>query len=79
MIRTVNIKGKEYCVVNTTFTAYGIEAYTQINIDVSKLNAGDKLIIERNANLLFNRPLKISVKPKTQPEVKESKPWYKFW
>ena len=77
MVRTVNIKGKEYCVVTTTFTAYDIETYVQINIDVSKLNAGEKLIIQRNANLLLNRPLKVSAKPKPQPEV--TKPWWKIW
>ena len=78
MIRTVNIKGKEYCVVTTTFTAYDVETYVQINIDVSKLNPSDKLLIERNANLLLNRPLKVSAKPKLQPQ-QETKPWWKIW
>lgn len=74
MIRTINIKGKEYCVVTTTFTAYDVETYVQINIDVSKLDATERLIIKRNANLLFNRPLKIA---KSQPP--QEKPWWKFW
>jgi len=74
MIRTINIRGKEYCVVTTTFTAYDVETYVQINIDVSKLDATERLIIKRNANLLFNRPLKIA---KAQPETK--KPWWKIW
>lgn len=77
MIRTVNIKGKEYCVVTTTFTAYDVETFIQINIDVSKLNAQDKLVIERNANLLLNRPLKIAAKPKPTPP--QEKPWWKVW
>jgi hypothetical protein len=74
MIRTINIKGKEYCVVTTTFTAYDVETYVQINIDVSKLDATERLIIQRNANLFFNRPFKIA---KSQPETK--KPWWKIW
>lgn len=75
MVRIINIKGKEYCVITTTFTAYDVETYVQINIDMSKLDPTEKLVIKRNANLLFNRPLKIS-KP-VQPEV--SKPWWKIW
>jgi hypothetical protein len=74
MTRTINIKGKEYCVVTTTFTAHGVETYVQINIDISKLDASERLIIVRNANLFFNRPFKIA---KSQPETK--KPWWKVW
>ncbi len=74
MTRTINIKGKEYCVVTTTFTAHGVETYVQINIDISKLDTSERLIIVRNANLLFNRPFKIA---KSQPETK--KPWWKIW
>ena len=74
MTRTINIKGKEYCVVTTTFTAHGVETYVQINIDISKLDTSERLIIVRNANLFFNRPFKIT---KTQPSVK--KPWWKIW
>ena len=41
MTRTINIKGKEYCVVTTTFTAHDVETYVQINIDISKLDASE--------------------------------------
>jgi len=74
MVRTINIKGKEYCVVTTTFTAYDVETYVQINIDISKLDVNERLIIKRNANLFFNRPFKIA---KSLPEIK--KPWWKIW
>lgn len=74
MVHTINIKGKEYHVVTTTFTAYGVETFIQVNIDVSKLSNQDKLIIKRNANLIFNRPLKI-----TKPQHTPKKSWWKFW
>lgn len=74
MVHTINTKGKEYHVVTTTFTAYGVETFIQVNIDVSKLSNQDKLIIKRNANLIFNRPLKIS-----KPQPTQVKPWWRFW
>ena len=76
MVHTINVKGKEYHVVTTTFTAYGVETFIQVNVDVSKLSNQDKLIIKRNANLIFNRPLKIT---NSKPQPTQAKPWWKFW
>ena len=42
MVRTVNIKGKEYYVITTFLEADGIEAPVQIHISLSHLNIEKK-------------------------------------
>jgi len=79
MIRTVNIKGKEYYVITTFIQADGIEAPVQIHISLSHLKESDKIKIQKHSNYFFNRVFKsiTKSKPIVQPIVKKA--WYKFW
>jgi hypothetical protein len=77
MIRTVNIKGKEYYVITTFIQADGIEAPVQIHVSLSHLKEVDKIKVQKHSNYFFNRVFKSISKPK-QP-LKIEKPWYKFW
>jgi hypothetical protein len=77
MVRTVYIKGKEYYVITTTLEAEHISSLVQIHINVSGLSDEDRLLVQRHANALLNRTLKITPRPK--PKSKVEKPWYKFW
>jgi len=42
MVRTVNIKGKEYYVITTFMHVDGIEAPVQVHINISHLSEEDK-------------------------------------
>ena len=77
MVRTVYIKGKEYYVITTTLEAELISSLVQIHINVSGLSDEDKLLIQKHANALLNRTLKIT--PRLKPQTKVEKPWYRFW
>jgi len=78
MVRTVNIKGKEYYVITTFMHVDGIEAPVQIHINVSHLSEEDKYKIQLHSNYFFNRIFKSKTKP--QPiEQPVKKVWYKFW
>jgi hypothetical protein len=74
MIRTVFVKGKEYHVITTSIEANGIVAPVQIHINISGLEQGERLLIQKHANLLLNKVHRIP-KPKQQPK----KPWWKVW
>ena len=80
MVRTVNIKGKEYYVITTFLEADGIEAPVQIHISLSHLNIEKREKIQKHANFFFNRTFKSRSKPPVKPvEKQDQKPWYKFW
>mgnify|MGYP000865763378 FL=1 len=77
MVRTVYIKNKEYYVITTTLEAGSTSSLVQIHINVSGLPDEDKSIIQKHANALLNRTLKIT--PRLKPQTKVEKPWYRFW
>lgn len=79
MVRTVNIKGKEYYVITTFLEADGVEAPVQVHINMSHLSEEDKDKIKKHSNYFFNRTFKSKTKPKSVAEKPIKKAWYKFW
>ena len=75
MIRYVKHYNVDYIIIDKTIQIDGVLMPTQIQVNVDKIPAPDRLKIFRILSVAFDRNISFDKSPKTQPK----KPWWKVW